>query len=164
MWNPEKPNVKASQELRGHVGPVEKVAWNPTKEAELASTGADGSLKIWDVRVGSGGGGVGVSVGVGATVVQETAVGDPGLFLTWKPDGTEIVVGRRDDVIVAVDLRMGVMGALEGLQAREGKKLQTSQTNQMAFSNSGREVFATTGDGAVQVLDWPSMVCRPPAY
>ena len=31
------------------------VAWNPTKEAELASVSTDGTCKIWDVRLGSKG-------------------------------------------------------------------------------------------------------------
>ena len=154
IWNPEKPNVKTSQELKGHSGAVEKVGWNPVKEAELASTGTDGTVKLWDLRVGAG-----ATAGGKGSCVQDIKVGDQGLFMTWKPDGMEIVVGRRDDVIVPIDLRMGVMGNLEALEAREGKKLQSAQTNQICFSNSGREVFATTGEGLVKVLDWPSMVC-----
>lgn len=145
--------MKASQELRGHTGSVEKLGWNPTKEAELASTGTDGTLRLWDVRIG------GTAVGSGkSSCVQEVKVGDVGLFLTWKPDGTEIVVGRRDDVVVPVDIRMGANGVVESLDLREGRKLQSAQTNQVCFSNSGREVFATTGEGLVKVLDWPSMV------
>ena len=151
IWNPEKPNVKASQELRGHVGAVERLAWRPDREAELASTGVDGTVKLWDVRVGAMGPGK-------SNCVAEVKAGQHGLFLTWSPDGNEIVVGTRDDVIVAIDVRMA--GDLpDALEPREGRKLQTSQTNQLAFSNSGREVFATTGDGLVKVLDWPSMVC-----
>ncbi|KAF2156041.1 WD40 repeat-like protein [Myriangium duriaei CBS 260.36] len=152
IWNPEKPTVKASQELRGHVGAVERVAWRPGREAELASTGVDGTVRLWDVRVGAAGQGK-------STCVAEVKAGQHGLFLTWSPDGTEVVVGTRDDVIVPIDVRMGAaVGSVpEALEAREGKKLQTAQTNQLAFSNSGREVFATTGDGLVKVLDWPSM-------
>lgn len=127
---------------------MEKVGWNPVKEAELASTGTDGTVRLWDVRIGGGG---------KSTCVQDIKIGDQGLFMTWKPDGTQIVVGRRDDVIVPIDLRMGVMGTVEALQTREGKKLQSAQTNQMCFSNSGREIFATTGEGTVKILDWPSM-------
>lgn len=153
IWNPEKPNVKASQDLKGHVGVVERVAWRPTRESELASTGSDGTVKLWDVRIGA--------VGIGkSNVVQDIKVGDHGLFMTWSPNGNEIVVGRRDDVIVPIDVRMGMVpgGPPEALEPREGRKLQTAQTNQIAFSNSGKEVFATTGDGLVKVLDWPSMV------
>ena len=155
VWNPEKANVKLSQELRGHTGYVEKVEWNPVKEAELASTGTDGTVKLWDVRVG----GAAATSGKGSAVM-DVKVGDYGLFMTWKPDGTEIVVVRRDDLIVPIDVRMGVMGDVESLEPREGKKLQASHCNEICFSNSGRELFATTSEGTVQVLDWPSMV-RP---
>ncbi|PNS19907.1 hypothetical protein CAC42_7874 [Sphaceloma murrayae] len=149
VWSPEKPTIKP-QDLRGHVGVVERVAWRPTREAELASTGSDGTVKLWDVRIGGAG---------KSNVVHDIKVGDHGLFMTWSPDGNEIVVGRRDDVVVPIDVRMATVpgGPPEALEPREGKKLQTAQTNQVAFSNSGREVFVTTGDGLIKVLDWPSM-------
>ena len=44
---------------------VEKVAFCPTQEAVLASTGGDGLCRLWDVRVGSGGGVAGKGQGVG---------------------------------------------------------------------------------------------------
>lgn len=159
IWDPEKAGIQLSAgaktisaggkrhvELRGHTGSVEKVDWNPTREGELASTGLDGSVKIWDVRAG-------------ASAVVDIKIGDAGLFLTWHPNGRELLVGRRDDVIVPVDIRMGEAGVTEGLSPRPGVKIQSIQANQMAFSNRGQEVFAATGEGAVQILDWPSMVC-----
>jgi len=159
VWNPEKPNVKLSQELRGHSGYVEKVEWNPVKEAELASTGTDGTVKLWDVRVGGGAATTAASSGK-SSVVMDVKIGDYGLFMTWKPDGNEIVVVRRDDIIVPIDVRMGVMGNVEAMETREGKRLQASHSNQICFSNSGRELFVTTSEGTVQVLDWPSMVSQ----
>ncbi|GAB0140085.1 hypothetical protein EsHS_00000722 [Epichloe bromicola] len=50
VWNPEKPHVKFSTELKGHTASVEKVAFNPTKDAELCSVSTDGVVKFWDVR------------------------------------------------------------------------------------------------------------------
>jgi THO complex subunit 3 len=54
--------VKSSTELRsGGTAMVEKVAFCPTQEAVLASTGGDGVCRLWDVRVAGGGeGGCGV--------------------------------------------------------------------------------------------------------
>ncbi|KAI5194459.1 L-lactate dehydrogenase [Aureobasidium subglaciale] len=150
IWNPDRPNVKSSQELVGHVGSVEKIVWNPVREGEVATTGSDGTVKLWDVRVGPG-------AHNKAVPVKEIALGDGGLFLAWSPTGQHLVAGRRDDVIVPIDVRMGAMANTEDLIMQEGRKLGSAQTNQMAFSNSGREVFATTGDGTVKVLDWPSM-------
>lgn len=157
VWNPDRPSVKSSQELTGHTGTVERVEWNPLREGELASTGTDGTLRLWDVRVGPGA----VGAAGRSSCVQDVKLGDGGLFLGWHPSGQQIVVGRRDDVVVVADVRMGLMGNVEALEPREGSRKVVSgqvQMNQFAFSNSGREMFATTGEGTVKVLDWPSMV------
>lgn len=81
VWNPEKPQVKNSTELRGHAGAVERVAWNPTREAELASCSADGTVRFWDVR--------------SKTAVGKVEVGGDAFTLAWRPDGSELVVGRK---------------------------------------------------------------------
>lgn len=154
IWNPDRPNVKSSQELTGHSGSVERVEWNPVREGELASTGQDGTVRLWDVRVGPGA----VGQAGKSSCVQDVKLGDAGLFLAWHPSGTQMVVGRRDDVITVVDVRKGVMCNVEALDMQEKGKLGSGQTNQCAFSNSGRELFATTSEGTVKVLDWPTMV------
>ena len=81
IWNPEKANVKNSTELRGHQGAIERVAWNPVKEAELASCGADGTVRFWDVR--------------SKASIGEVKVGGECFTLTWTPDGSELIVGRK---------------------------------------------------------------------
>jgi THO complex subunit 3 len=92
IWNPEKPNVKNSTELRavGVSGAVslERVAFHPINENELASCSTDGFVRFWDVRS---------KASVGA--VQ---VGEQPFTLAWRPDGTEIVAGRK--------VRLGVGG------------------------------------------------------
>jgi WD40 repeat protein len=80
IWNPEKPQVKNSTELRGHTGAIERVAWNPTKEAELASVSTDGTVRFWDVR----------SKGC----IKEVQLGAKGLSLSWSSDGSLVMVGR----------------------------------------------------------------------
>ena len=81
IWNPEKANVKNSTELRGHQGSIEQVAWNPVKEAELASCGTDGTLRFWDVR--------------SKASIGEVKVGGECFTLAWTPDGTDLIVGRK---------------------------------------------------------------------
>ncbi|KAK5012287.1 hypothetical protein LTR16_004657 [Cryomyces antarcticus] len=134
IWNPEKTHVRNSTELRGHAGAVERLAWNPVKEAELASCGADGSVRFWDVR--------------SKAAVAEVKVGGDGFSLAWRPDGSELVVGRKDDVLVPVSL-----AAMKSV----AEYRQPVQTNQTVFSNSGHELFVTTGEGHVKILDYPSM-------
>lgn len=81
VWNPEKSQVKFSTELRGHTASIEQVAWNPMKEAELASVSIDGTCKFWDVR----------SKGCVATV----QLGSDGLSLSWATDGSMVLIGSR---------------------------------------------------------------------
>jgi WD40 repeat protein len=84
IWNPERPNVKYSTELRGHTGPIERVAFHPTRVAELASTSADGTVKFWDVRTGK-------------NAVNELRTGGDGgnYSLSWHPEGAGLLVGRK---------------------------------------------------------------------
>ncbi|KAF4767829.1 hypothetical protein HAV15_002903 [Penicillium sp. str.  len=50
IWNPERPHVRYSTELRGHTAGIEKALFNPVRDAELASCSADGTVRFWDVR------------------------------------------------------------------------------------------------------------------
>lgn len=58
------------------------MAWNPAKEAELASVGSDGVARFWDVR------NRGMCVG-------EVKIGGEGFSMSWRPDGEELVIGRK---------------------------------------------------------------------
>jgi THO complex subunit 3 len=187
VWNPERPEVRASTELRdsakggAHGKLVERIEFNPCVEGLLASTGVDGMVKIWDVRMpGTAAGAVGGAANAsarGATTGKagEYKLGDEGLFLTWHPDGTQLLIGRRDDIVHAVDIRRSNLPLLDitntaGVHTAASTSpkydlLPTDRTpakqhgnfNQMTFSNSGRQLFATTHDGPVVIFDYPSM-------
>ncbi|KAK5114910.1 hypothetical protein LTR62_002069 [Meristemomyces frigidus] len=168
VWTSERPNVKNSTQLKsahakggvpyGSPGiggdTVEKVAFCPTVEGVLASTGLDGMVRLWDVRTPGAVTGVG---GKGTPALADCRTGGDSAFLTWHPDGKELLVGRRDDVVHAVDVRR-MDGGVRYEMFHE-KKMERGKhvLYAMAFSNSGREVLATTQEGSVRILDWPSM-------
>lgn len=79
--NPEKPHIKYSTELKGHSAPIEKVAFNPTKDAELCSVSSDGVVKFWDVRTK-------------ACFNEVKGLGDA-FTLAWAPDGQTLIVGNK---------------------------------------------------------------------
>lgn len=85
IWNPEKTNVKNSTELRAPGATagssLERVAFHPINENELASCGTDGMVRFWDIRTKASVGGV--------------EVGEVPFTLAWTPDGSEIVAGRK---------------------------------------------------------------------
>ncbi|KJX93049.1 WD repeat-containing protein [Zymoseptoria brevis] len=174
VWNSERPDVKASTEMKdgtrntAHTSGVEKVAFNPRMEGVLASTGLDGMVKVWDIRLPGGATGIvgGGPMGKAGVTPRggEYKVGDQGLFLTWHPAGTQLLVGRRDDVVTALDVRKLDTTFIEAnadkfdLAPEDRTPVKDKGSyNMMAFSNSGREVFATTAEGPVKILDYPTM-------
>lgn len=73
--------MKFSTELKGHTAPIEKVAFNPTKDAELCSVSSDGVVKFWDVRT--------------KACVNEVRGLEDAFTLVWAPDGQTLVVGNK---------------------------------------------------------------------
>ena len=60
---------------------MEKVAFNPIKDAELASLGSDGVVKFWDVRAR-------------ASVNEVKGLGTAH-SMAWDPDGTSVLVSSK---------------------------------------------------------------------
>lgn len=125
--------MKNSTELRGHQGGVERVAFNPVSESELASCGSDGTVRFWDVRTKA-------SIG-------EVKVGGDAYTLAWKPDGKDIVVGRKDDTLIPIS-----RSTLTQISSHR----QNVQTNQTIFGWAGKHLFVTNGDGCVKIFRYPS--------
>ncbi|KAF4998852.1 hypothetical protein FDECE_11695 [Fusarium decemcellulare] len=132
--NPEKPHVKFSTELKGHSASIEKVAFNPTKDAELCSVSSDGVVKFWDVRTK-------------ACFNEVKGLGDA-FTLVWAPDGKSLLVGNKADTIYV----------LSPTQPNPISSHQQSvQTNQIAFCWSGEKIFVTTAEGRIRVLSYPDL-------
>ncbi|KAI9886429.1 MAG: hypothetical protein M1823_001747 [Watsoniomyces obsoletus] len=141
VWNPERPAVKNSTELKGHTGAVERVLFNPTKEAELASCSADGTVRIWDVRSKS--------------CRAEVKLGGEGFTLAWSPDGKTIIAGRKDDTLIPISLE-GKLLANSPPIIPDAPLPQSVQTNEIIFSNSGEHLLLTTGFGTIKIVKYPS--------
>ncbi|KAF2018862.1 WD40 repeat-like protein [Aaosphaeria arxii CBS 175.79] len=133
IWNPDKPNVRHSTELKGLGGPVERVQFHPINDNELASCSADGAIRFWDVRSK-------------ASVGEYKVNGEP-FTITWRPDGEEIVVGTKDNRLIQLD-----RSTLTPISEHQ----QPIVTNHSVFDWSGKHLFLTNGDGRVKVLRYPS--------
>lgn len=77
--------MKNSTELKGHTAAIERVAFNPTKDAELASVSGDGTCRFWDVR--------------NKQCVAVVSLGGEGLTVAWAGDGSVVMVGRKVYII-----------------------------------------------------------------
>ncbi|PKY05215.1 WD repeat-containing protein [Aspergillus campestris IBT 28561] len=173
IWNPERSQVKYSTELRGHTAGIEKVLFNPTKDSELASCSTDGTVRLWDVR--------------SKTCVSRVDVGGEAFTLSWSADGSVMMVGRKDDILVPISVESpstptiladGASRAPATAQQPPPPKQPTNattykaleshpqpvQTNATTFSYhvsnpsspSDLHLFATTGEGTVKILSYPS--------
>ena len=81
IWNPERPSARYSTELRGHSAAIEKVLFNPVRDAELASCSTDGTVRFWDVR--------------SKTCVSRLDEGGEPFTMSWSADGKSMIVGRK---------------------------------------------------------------------
>ncbi|KAG6363144.1 hypothetical protein INS49_008239 [Diaporthe citri] len=141
VWNPEKPNVRFSTELKGHAAPIEKVAFNPVKDAELCSVSNDGVVKFWDVRTK-------------ACVNEVKGLGEA-FTLAWHPDGESLIVGTKR---LTPDRQSDKLHILSPTQSAPlASHQQPVQTNQISFCWGGKKVFVSTGEGKVRVLSYPDL-------
>ncbi|KAK3941864.1 THO complex subunit 3 [Diplogelasinospora grovesii] len=132
VWNPEKPNVRFSTELKGHSAPIEKIAFNPVKDAELCSLSNDGTVKIWDVRTK-------------ACVNEIRGLGDANA-LAWAPDGSSLLVGNRNGQLFETSPAQSAIVSTHK---------QPVETTQMAFCWSGKKIFLPTREGRIRILSYP---------
>ncbi|KAH8808261.1 WD40-repeat-containing domain protein [Xylogone sp. PMI_703] len=132
VWNPDRPNVRYSTELKGHTAGIEKVAFNPVKDAELCSVSNDGVVKFWDVRT--------------KTPINEIKGLGDSFTLAWSPTGETLVVGNKTD-------NLFVLSPTQSTPISSHQ--QPVQTNQVAFDWNGKKIFLTTGEGRVKILSYP---------
>ncbi|KAL2137089.1 hypothetical protein VTI74DRAFT_9695 [Chaetomium olivicolor] len=134
VWNPEKPNIRFSTELKGHAAGVEKIAFNPVKDAELCSVSSDGVVKLWDVRTK-------------ACVNEVKGLGSANT-LAWAPDGSSLLVGNRRGELFRISPEKSAVVSSHQL---------SGETNQMAFCWSGDKVFLPTNEGKIRILSYPEL-------
>ncbi|KAJ5333238.1 uncharacterized protein N7506_007021, partial [Penicillium brevicompactum] len=165
IWNPDRPNFRYSTDLRGHSGAVEKVLFNPVRDAELASCSADGTVRFWDVR--------------SKTCVSKLDVGGEAFTMSWSADGSTMVVGKKDDTLIPISVQFPSAPtthpdgprALNLPSSTPGATTytaldphpQTVQTNATTFSwcmptpeRPEQQIFVTTGEGKVKIMEYPS--------
>ncbi|QKX55798.1 uncharacterized protein TRUGW13939_02896 [Talaromyces rugulosus] len=163
IWNPERANARYSTELRGHSAGIEKVLFNPVRDAELASCSSDGTVRFWDVR--------------SKTCVSRLDVGGEAFTLSWSADGKVVIVGRKDDTLVPVSIESLSTPTIMTNGATTEKATSTyttlpsqpqnTQTNATTFSHHvptesapDLDFLATTGDGTVKIFSYPSFTLR----
>ncbi|KAF6141356.1 hypothetical protein GIB67_008533 [Kingdonia uniflora] len=158
LWliEPHGHGKEKSIELKGHSDSVDQLCWDP-KHAELIATASgDKTVRLWDARrcvldecsnylamLFDA-----VFIHKGGKCSQQTELSGENINITYKPDGTHIAVGNRDDEITIMDVRK--------FKAIHKRKFNY-EVNEIAWNTTGELFFLTTGNGTVEVLSYPSL-------
>ena len=134
---------RAVERLRGHRG----IVWTPAVSGDgsvVASTGVDGTLRVWDV-------GAAREIGVPHSLDGGPA-GDPAL----SPDGTKVAVAVNAGRVEVFDVRSGKLLA----QLR----IDESPATFAGFSRDGRMLLASSAEGRVRLYSATDLRPLGPAF
>jgi THO complex subunit 3 len=134
VWNPDKPEIRMSTELKGHTLPATAVVWNPTHSDLLVSCSPDHTVRSWDYR--------------SKTALASINTGGENVALAYHPGGNMLAVAARDEKVHFIDIRTNTVAATHKLP---------SPVFSLSFSHAGDTLLLSTATGLVLLYDFPSL-------
>jgi len=110
------------------------LCWDPTHPDRLATASTDRTVKIWDAR--------------SAKCVQSIATTGENINISWSPDGTQLAVGNKSDVVAWIETRK--------FKVIKSTKFPF-EVNEIGWNNDGDLFFLTTGIGTIEVMKYPDV-------
>ena len=183
VWNPEKPEVRYSLQLKGHSQTVDQLCWDPTNPDYLVSASHDKTVRFWDYRCTSILPLSGPASSPSLTFALRSAThrqrnpdqgrehqhrlesrrchrrsGQQGIR---RSPSSDKLTSFQDDIITIIDAKQYkiIKSFKEPLEVNCSALLHHSsfKTNEMAWSHSGDLFLLTNGSGRVKILEWPSL-------
>ncbi|ORX75402.1 WD40 repeat-like protein [Anaeromyces robustus] len=135
VWNIERSSShRDCIELKGHTGSVDQLCWDPTHSEYLATASADKTVRIWDSRAGK--------------CIHVIPTSGENINICWSPDGKQIAVGNKEDLISFIDTRTHKV---------VNTKQNDIEVNEISWNYGGDKFFLTSGQGTIEVLEYPSL-------
>ncbi|KAI8820465.1 WD40-repeat-containing domain protein [Fimicolochytrium jonesii] len=144
--NIERTNSKDALELKAHTGDVDQLCWDPTHPDRLATASLDSSIIMWDVRTAD-------RSKTSPYICKVKTTGE-NINLCWSPDGRNIAVGNKEDVVAFIDPRGGGDATSEKKYIWHTIKNDV-EINEISWNFAGDLFFMTTGQGTVRILEFP---------
>lgn len=146
-----------AQGLIGHQGEVLNVSWSPKMEYLLASAGADGSIRLWDIRRSASAIGmldledeVGIAFRAEDKISGRAHVGACNA-VAWNPSGDLIISSGHDERIRVWDAATGRNTLVHFGPSIRNKKL--AATSPIVINEDGRDILLWPNEKDIIVGD-----------
>lgn len=123
---------RSEADLVGHTAAVTYIRWDPLNIERLATMSNDKTLRLWDAR--------------SSKCLGSVTSNNQLLSMTWRPDGSVIMVVDKSDSVLAVDTRT--------VKVTRTVRYHV-EINELLWMKDGKHVFIAMGDGSVQVTTYP---------
>jgi len=131
--------------MKGHTGCINALCSNLVHPDRIATTSADKTVRIWDIRSGK--------------CTSSISLPGEGINIVWSPDGNTIACGVQGTANMTANDGQKAKSALAQIDTRKNtvtKKLVFFyQVNKMAWDASGTHFFLITGSGEIEIRTWP---------
>jgi len=132
--NEETGRLSREHTFKGHADSVDQLSWHPLNPDVLTTASGDKTVKVWDAKKNR--------------EITSIATKGDNINICWSPDGNNIAVGNKDDLVTFIDARTWKPFADEQFKF---------EVNELTWNNEGDLFFLTSGQGSIHILSYPDL-------
>lgn len=134
VFSLDRDRITKEKTFYGHNGTVDQLTWHSTVPDLVATASEDKTIRIWDTKI--------------YKHVSTISTRGENINITWSNDGHTIAVGNKEDLITFIDTRTNKILV---------EKKFDFEVNEIMWNNAGNQMYMTSGQGSVYVLDYHSL-------